>query len=861
MQKKRRPLSTGKKLGILLLILAAIGGLIYLSYYLIHYTNYTAYRQYLAETPFVEDTELKLQKKTLTENKDYKLVTETNALEMYLNTDTSDVAVRDKRSGEVTYAIPPEAENDPVANAVNVNYLRSHILVDYYNSARTKGVYDSYSMAVERGQVTYEAIENGVRVTYEMGDFSKSMGVVPQYMSEEKFEELMEQLSEEDAAAFGRYYSTNSDVKGMRQLLKTARNNRNVQAKLQAMLDTVGFTEEDYVEQMALAGSSVTIPVAFTVSLDYVINGDYLEVSIPVDAIKEQGGSAIYRIQLLRSFGAAGTEDEGYMVVPNGDGSLIYLNNGKLSATNYNQYIYGIDPLAADFTVMENANNASMALFGIHTQDKTILATIEQGAGLASITAGISGKVNSYNYIYPSFVLRGSETLEMFGTTGNEAVLPLVEADPYDAPITVRYTFLDKDHTGYSGMAAYYRERLMNEGVLTQKTEAEDLKFYYDVISGVEMTEFFLGKQYMGLKAMTTFDEAEQIAKELSEAGIVNQVMNLQGWFNGGFYHDVADKIKPTWKLGGKGGLEDLNAAMTELGGRLYADVAFQKVSFESKRFNYQAESSKYTSGYVAEFGQVNPVSLRATSGLGYHETKYDLISPKFVVRYVDKFADKFASYDVDGISLRDLGSTLQSDKRRSEIINREQALNVVKGTLDTLDATGKKIMVNQANDYAWKVAEDIINLPLADNDYILVDDNIPLYEMIVHGSIDYCGQIYNLADTEDVREVVLTMVEYGAAPHFAFTWQEATEMKYSGMNSSYATHFATWKNTAADVYQQVSEALNPVNGQQMVSHEILEGGLRKVVYENGVTIYVNHGHSSVTADGITIPAMGYIVK
>lgn len=862
MEKTKKPLTIGKKLLIGLIVLALIVGAVYLAYYLIRFTFFNDYRDYLSTYTYEAGSELKLQKDVLPGYEDYRLVTESECLKLYLNEKTTDVAIYDKRSGAITFAVPPGGEEDPVANGVNKNYLRSHVIVNYFNASRTEGIYDSWSMSVEKNQFTFEAIKNGVRVIYEMGDFSNATGIVPQYMSEEKFGEIAAQLSEDDAAAFGRYYTNNSDVSGMRQLLKTARNNRNVQAKIQAMLESVGFTEEDYVEQMALAGSSVTVPISFKVALEYRLTDDYVEVSVPVSAIEENGGASIFRVQLLRSFAAADNQENGYIVVPNGDGSIINFNNGKTGAGNYSQFIYGIDMLAADYTVMETSNNASMALFGLCKENGTILATVEDGATLASITAGISGKVNNYNYAYTSFAIRGSETLEMFGTTGNEAALPIVEPEPYDRNLTVRYTFLDESHRGYTGIANYYRDRLISEGVLSPQTGEESIKFYYDVIAGVEMTEFFLGKQYMGLTAMTTFEEAEMISDRLAEAGIANQVMNLQGWFNGGYYHDVPDRIRVPWKLGGKRGLEALNAAVAENGGSLYADVAFQKVTFDSKRFNYEAESAKYYgSGYVASFGQVNPVTLRQTSSLGYHETMYDLISPKFLVRYVSAFANKFAKYDVDGISLRDLGSTLHSDKKRSEQIHREEALDVVIGQLDTIANTEKNVLVNSANDYAWYVADDIINLPLNDNDYVIIDANIPLYEMIVHGSIDYCGETYNLTDAANDREQILTMIEYGAAPHFVFTWDPTTQMKYSGMNGSYATTFDTWADKAYEVYQEVNDALSRVDGQIMESHEILPGGIRKIVYSNGVTIYVNYSNSARSADGIQIPAMGYAVS
>ncbi len=862
-KKTKRPLTLGKKLLRTGLIAVLIAAAAYIAFYLTYYYFYDDYKQYLSTYAYETGTELDLGEK-LAENGDYRLVSESDILQLYLNEDTTDVAVLDKRSGKVTYAVPPGADEDANANNTNKSYLKSHIILTYFNSARAEGTYDSWSMSVEREQFSYEAIEGGVRVIYDMGDYSQTMSI-PMYISQEKFEEIMALLSEDDAKSLNRYYPDNSDVAGMRQLLKTIRSNKGTQAKIKVMLESAGFTEEDLVEQMALAGTNVSVPVSFQIALEYRLEGDHLTVSVPVSAIQENGGASIYRIQLLRNFAAAGTEETGYIVVPNGDGSIIRFNNGKSQAANYTQYIYGIDPLSADYTVVENTNNATMKLFALCREDSTVLATVEEGASLAMLTAGVSGKVNSYNYVYASFVVRGSEKLEMFGTTGNEATLPLVEPVPYDCNLTVRYSFLGEDQTGYSGIANYYRQRLIDEGILTPGTSAgEELKFYYDVISGVEMTEYFLGKQYMGLTAMTTFEEAEEMARILSEKGISNQVMNLQGWFNDGYYHKAADSVWVNWKLGGKSGLNSLNSTLETLGGTLYGDVAFQKVSYDAEglfEYNWQTENSKYYSGYTASFGQVNPANLRQTASLGYYETCYNLVSPKYLVRYVNGFAEDVQKLDLAGISLRDLGNTLQSDKKRTEPITREEALDIVLGQLDILDGTGKNLMVDTANDYAWGVADDILNLPLGDNEYTVVDADIPLYEMIVHGSVDYCGEVFNLSDASSDRTQVLTMIEYGAAPHFVFNWESTSEMKYSGMNTHYSATFSTWVDTAAQVYAEVSGVLSKVTGETILSHEILDSGVRKVTYSNGVTVYVNYGKQAAFADGIQIPAMGYEVR
>ncbi|MCM1558891.1 MAG: DUF5696 domain-containing protein [Butyrivibrio sp.] len=597
--------------------------------------------------------------------------------------------------------------------------------------------------------------------------------------------------------------------------------------------------------------------IHFDIPLEYRLNGDKLEVSVPVSGIGEYGGGYIYRIQLLRYMGAAHNTEEGYLVVPNGSGSLIRFNNGKTSAANYSQYVYDIDPMAANYTTIENTYSAKLPVFGICRTDRDLLVTVEDGATTAVITAGISGSYNDYNYAYPTFVLRNIDNLRMFGNSSTDVFV--MEPDMYDINMKVSYSFPDETYQGYAGLANYYRDRLIAEGQLTPQTEGGDIPFYYDVIAGVKETAHFLGVQYLHTFVMTDFEDAEAMARELSEAGISNQVMNLQGWFNGGYYHDAADKIKVMGKLGGKSGLEKLNQTLADLGGRLYADVAFQQVTFADDGFNYNAESSRYYgAGFVASFGQVNPTTLRNTSGLDYMETRYDLLSPKFLPRYVGKFAKKIEKYELYGVSLRDLGNVLTSDKKRTELINREEALDVLQAQLDVLAGTGRKLMTNGANAYSFPYSTDIINVPIESNKYQIVDESIPFYEMVIHGCISYSTDLLNYQDEEDMTGVVLKMIEAGASPHYVFTWNESSRMKDTGLNRYYATTFDVWKGEAADIYSRVNEALKYVSGARMTGHEILENGVRKVTYDNGVTLYINYDDEALEADGMEIPAMSY---
>ena len=613
-----------------------------------------------------------------------------------------------------------------------------------------------------------------------------------------------------------------------------------------------------------MEGSGVEglIPISFEIPLEYRLDGDAVDVSIPLSEVKENGGGSIFRIQMLRYFGATGTEEEGYMLVPNGSGSLINFNNGKTGTSPYSEYVYGLDPLSAEYTVRENTTDTKLALYGIFRKDSAVFATIEDGASYALLTAYVSGKVNEYNFVYPTFVVRGNDKLSMFGTTGNEADIPIVETNHYDADLTVKYTMLTEENADYSSAANYYRDRLVREGKLTaEETTGDDLKFYYDVLGGVGMTKFFLGTQYQGMYAMTTFEEAEDIYTDLYDSGITKQVMNFQGWMNRGYYHDVANKIKIPHALGGKSDLEALSSRMAADGNTFYADVAFQKVTFISKRYSYGNETSRYYgAGYVAEFGLVNPATLRQTSGLGYEENHYYLISPKFLHRYTDAFVKKIGKYDIGGISLRDLGNELHSDKKRTHIIDREAALDVVTAALGDMKNTGKNILLNAGNDYAFGYADDMINVPLSSNDYYIIDETVPFYEMLIHGYIDYAGSVINLSDTYEKSDIVLNLVENGAAPHFMFSWENSSDIKTTALNRFYSTSYENWKDDAVAIYNEVNGALKYVTGAAMIKHETLDSGVKAVTYSNGVVIYINTGNSDKTVNGVTVPAKGYLV-
>lgn len=826
---------------------------------LLRYTLYNKHEMYLPPTPFFEEGK---PFEALPDD-DPKvpgmvLAAENEFLKLYADPQTAEIAVYDRRNGEIIRSNPADAASDKKANKTNKNYLRSQLVVDYYNTSRVSGTYATANMSVDLGQMTMEAISDGVRFTYGIGEIPVIEFYVPHYLTAGWYDRVIAAVDEKDAKTFARMYRLEYGVNDMYGLLEGARTSRKSQKSIDEILQKAGFTPEDYEVQQALGGVVPEEYQFFTVPLEYRLEGDSLVATVPISQITEQGGARIYNIHFLRAFGAAGTDEEGYIVVPNGAGALIRFNSGRTNAPAYSQYIYEMDPLEAEYVSTQYTQPVRLPIFGLCRDKSSILATVEGGQSYACIKADISGRLNSYNTAYVSFGVRGFSTLTMFGVTGKEAELPVVEDKMYTEDLSVRYTFLTEEYAGYSGLARAYRERLMSDGVLTQKTEQQEIPFYYDVIGGIEQTKHMLGIAYRSLYPMTTFQQASSIAADLKTLGISNQIMNLQGWFDGGYYHDMPESFVALRQLGGKKMLEQLCADVQQIGGEVYADAAFQQVSDVAGGYSVRQESSRYyASGYSVYLGRVNPTTLRNTSNLGHQEIWYNLISPRYLPRYVGSFANEIQKYPVDGISVRDLGSELHSDKNRTGFISREAALHVVDAQLDTLANTGKKLMVSGGNAYAFDGISHVINAPMDATPYFIIDQEIPLYQMILHGCVDYTGTAHNLSSSDNWNRELLKLIEYGASCHYTFSHASATEMKQTGMFMFYATQADHWLEAAAATYHRLNKYLEPVSDALMMNHERLDDEVSRVTYSNGITLYVNYGDEAVVVDDVMVPAMG----
>ncbi|MGI6668848.1 MAG: DUF5696 domain-containing protein [Acetivibrionales bacterium] len=787
---------------------------------------------------------------------------ENDSLALYIDENTAEIAVVDKKSGAVYFSNPKDRMQDDVANQANKDMLSSQIIIKYFDKHRKENIMNSYADSVAKGQFVISSIKNGVRVTYTMGELKTDADRLPRFITPERFQEkLLGKLDAESAKLVRKQYVESPEKQGFLELRQNAVKSRIILGQLMEVFEKAGYTEEDlaYDNEMSGGGSGGEERPSFTITVDYVLDGGDLVVTVPAGRIEENQSGKLAVLELLRYFGAAGTEDEGYMVVPSGSGALINLNNGKISSDPYVQQVYALDPVVVSYYQTQIIEPVRMPVFGMKKNRNAWFAIIEDGDALASVRADISGRVNSYNYVYSYFTLRDDELLSMFGVTGSEADLPVVDNKMYDGNISVRYTFLGGEDANYSGMARFYQDYLARKNILRKISDDRRAPFYLDILGGVQKRVAFMGIPYRTTYAMTTFKEAGLIMDELEARGVGNIRMRFLGWFNDGYYHDVAKKVHIEGTLGGKSDLLSLDERLKNSGGALYPDVAFQKVSYTSSSFMPIFEASRYISGLTVTLAPYNRATLRMNTR--FREAVYHIQSPAALPRVIDRFTASFARTGLDSVSLRDLGDILASDKKRRRPVDREFAKNICISQISRINEVAGDMMISGGNVYSLAWADELVDVPVSSNNFYITDEEIPFYQMVIHGFIDYTGAPFNLDSGYDIETMKLKMLEYGFAPRFVLTYKDTSKLKNTSLEFMYSTHYKTWIDEAARIYNDTADVLAGLRKLRMAEHVKHKPGVCEMKYEDGTSLIVNYNDEAAEINGVVVEAGGYAVK
>lgn len=128
----------------------------------------------------------------------FELIEENENLQLYLNDTFVEFAILDKASGDIWFTNPYDRENrETLIRGSSKDRLNSQLRISYY-VANSRNTLDSYNDSVAHGQYEITNIPNGVRVDYTLGKQWDDDAYLPQIISEEAFNEILEKLSARD---------------------------------------------------------------------------------------------------------------------------------------------------------------------------------------------------------------------------------------------------------------------------------------------------------------------------------------------------------------------------------------------------------------------------------------------------------------------------------------------------------------------------------------------------------------------------------------------------------------------------------------------------------------------------------------
>lgn len=803
---------------------------------------------------------------------------ENEYLKVIFNSTTTNIDVVNKKTGKIWHSVPDGVAEDTIAINEEKNKLQSSLILDYSTENGLETYLDSWSFSAENGIYQVESGEDYVTVNYSLGKVQKEF-VIPPVMLKDRFLELtgmMDVTSSENVKQFYKKIDINDLGKkdNKEELLekfpdlansvcyilreKASANadpmKETAKKSLQKCFEEVGYTYEEYlVDKERDLSENVNSNPVFNVSVTYRLDGQDLIVEVPLASIESKTQYPVYTLNLLPYFGAGGKNDDGYILLPEGGGSIINFNNGKISQSTYYANIFGWD-MALKRIDLVHSTLASMNVYGISDKkNDSFICILEDGASYASIRADISGKTNSYNYVSAEYSIKPREKYDL-GEQSNAEMYVYLENLPQDESLVKRYRFVDS--SDYVKMAEAYRDYLIEKypGEF-EKRDDSSTPVLMEVVGAVDKVKQIVGVPVSRPLPLTTYSETADLMKEIKDSGIDNLSVKYTGWANGGVKQHYMKRAKRVWALGSNKDLKNLSDTASSLGVDLYldgmTDYEYRSNIFDGF-FSFR-DAAKFLSRQKAELVEYSDVTFASRDDWGNHY----LLHGDNIINQANVLVDKTQSLGT-GVSFQNIGKELSSDFYRKDYTSRDEQMDMQVDVLKASSDSGQKIMINEGNSYAVPYADFISNMDLRGSEYTIIDECVPFYQIALHGYKNYSG--YPINTCGDTDSAVLYAAEYGAGLSFSVMKESTFTLQKTLYTEYYASDYDEWSGKIMDIYTRFNNELGHTYNQEIVAHKNLTPSVSVTEYEDGTKVYVNYAYTGYSGNGVNVPSRDYLV-
>lgn len=586
----------------------------------------------------------------------------------------------------------------------------------------------------------------------------------------------------------------------------------------------------------------------FKYPVEYTLGEDHLRAELKVSEIEETGrGKIATRVSLLGSLGAAADDENGYFVIPDGSGALVRFGSKKAeNAGAYLQRVYGNDVTAVPTSRGASAEQLYLPVYGIVKEDNAMLAVAEKGDSNALLSVKTSACSNtSYNLCSFVFILRSTDTYYMTGSS-NTSFTVFESGSINSDDVAIRYYPIAKKNADYNDIAERYREYLIKECDVTKKADDGSSPLYIGLYGGVQKKSSVFGIPVNAKASVTDYGQARDILEKLRSNGVDDMTVTYKNWTDNGIRNRVDIKAKPSRTLGGKKAFSDLMGYMKDNSFKLYP-VSDNRDFYSGSGYYSFSDTAVRVSGAYSRI-----VSYDLAYGVpdGFVKNK-SLLSPSCFADVLGSgTAHKFLKRGFEGISVGELTTSLYGDYGKKNI-SRYEAMNRLTDCYSIFAGEfGNGILADNANAYALPYVSCIMNVPLTSSRYDMFDEDIPFYQIVLHGIIPYSTPPVNASP--DPGEIILMAAATGSSLNYDMIWEKASFLNDTEFNIYYYANYMGWTERAASAYKLIKPILSRVSGSTISDHNNEDDGKRvTTVYSDGTEITVDFEMKIIVCDGI----------
>lgn len=798
---------------------------------------------------------------------EYMLIAQNENIEFWFNKDTTAFKVVDKTDGYEWYSTGSVSQSENESSApFTLSFVNETGLIEKMNAMTD---------SIAQGQYSYERIDNGLKVTYSLGEYESALNV-PLAITKERLDFIadkieddfvksqfqnmyqltdFENLNEENQKIFSAQYPTLHKEK-LYILREPIKQSAEKMKELGVLLQSNGYTDEMYQEDKKYFVTDDTEEdkenPQFRVQLVYTVDKDGLVVTVPDEEMQMSASFPVVEIELLKYFGAPSISDSGYFLLPDGSGSLMNFYNGKSELQDYSVNIYGLDYALAETENIYNFEQAYLPIFAIKNGTHGMFSVIEKGDAIATVNA-YTGSEQLRAYVSPTFKLRAHYKSYVSGSNTTSNYFVSIENKRYDDDIKLRYVFSNGDNASYSGMAKWYREYLLGDKKDITDNSANVI---VECVGQIDKTVKAFGFKQNKNIPLTTFSQVKEIAKQLKENGLEDISVKMSGWSNGAYRNRYAKKPDVNSKLGGEKEFKALAEYLNQNGIDFYPDVDFQ-YTYNTGLFDGFSTNSDVATlvskskGYRIEF---NPATF-------YRDSKYSapafINSPSAIKNAFASFFNEYKNFNIKSVSLRNIGKNLDGDYDDKNGTNRQKVADLLRESVKNV-SKDYEVMTNGANAYLLNEIDYCCLVPLESNKLDITDESVPFLQMVLSGKVGYSGPVINLSGSPE--NVILDMAAVAADAYYTVSYQNSQEVRNSEYSYLYSSNFQYIKDSMLKLLKQYSKDMEGISGKQITDYVKLGDNLYRTVFADGSTVTVNYDINDITVEDVTYKAKSYVV-